>query len=568
MKQKRSLSQVVFRFLPEQTVDLAGAIWRVDKWVSPRTLQVDVDIVRSELLRAIYRYTATGRDGELADRLRRQDPIHVITPNDEDGTGVSVVPFPENYRCARCGRIETGNGKTCQCGSNSWRQLQFVAYHKCGKLDTPWIPRCNEHKQVRVDYPGTTRTEDLHFECPICHTEVARGFRFLRCDCRNGTLSYNVHRAAVVYTPHSTVIVNPPSQNIAVKFKSDAAVRQTLAWLLRGMVEEDPLAGHPTVDSLVADLVAKNIPEATARKMAELAASEEPGTISADDPLEGVDLDPKKRQQAEEAALRLVYASAGGRRRIADLAAGAPPEAQVRYQRLYPRAVARARLEAVELLDDFPVLNAVYGYTRGGDSADSVLRPFPSGGGVIRVHGQLAHTEGLLFRLDPMQVGAWLHSRGLLPTAPADPTEVRLAVLRESQIPRPGEELDSPTFGSAVTSLVHSYAHRVLRRISAFSGIDRDSLSEYLIPLHLAFIVYASTRGDFVLGGLQALFEHDLDKALDDVVGGEHRCPLDPGCAKHGGACVACLHVGEPSCRFFNGFLDRDVLFGPAGYFV
>lgn len=568
MKQKRSLSQVVFRYLPEQTVDLAGKIWRVDKWVSPRTLQVDDDVVRSELLRAIYRYSATGRDGGLADRLRRQDPIHVVTPNDEDGTGVSVLPFPQNYRCARCGRIESGNGKKCKCGADSWRQLQFVAYHQCGKLDTPWIPRCDQHKEVRVDYPGTTRTEDLHFECPVCHTEVTRGFRFLRCDCGNGTLSYNVHRAAVVYTPHSTVIVNPPSQNVAIRFKSEAAVRQTLGWLLRGMVEEDPLSGRPTVDSLVADLVAKNIPEETARKMAELAASEEPGTVSADDPLEGIDLGPMERQEAEEAGLRLAYATAGGRRRVEDLEAGAPPQAKVRYEQLYPPAVERAKLEAVELLDDFPVLNAVYGYTRGGDSPDSILRPFPSGGSAIGVHGQLAHTEGLLFRLDPMQVGRWLHARGLLPTMPDTPTNVRLAVLRQSQIPRPGEELDSPTFGSKLLTLVHSYAHRVLRRISAFAGIDRDSLSEYLIPLHLGFIVYASTRGDFVLGGLQALFEHDLDKALDDIVDGEHRCPLDPGCAKHGGACVACLHVGEPSCRFFNGFLDRDVLFGPSGYFV
>lgn len=568
MKQKRSLSQVVFRFLPEQTVDLAGAIWRVDRWVQPRTLQVDVDVVRAELLRAIFRYTANGRDGDLADRLRRQEPIHVVTPNDDDDAGVAVVPFPENYRCARCGRIESSNGQTCKCGADAWKQLQFVAYHQCGKLDTPWIPRCSEHKQVRVDFPRTTATQDLHFECPVCKVEIVRGFRFLRCECGNGTLSYNVHRAAVVYTAHSTVIVNPPSQNVATTFKSDAAVRQTLAWLLGGMVEDDPLGGRPTVDSLVADLVAKGIPEETARKMAELAASEEPATVSTEDPLEDVVLGASERQEAEEAALRLAYATAGGRRRVEDLSAGAPPDARVRYERLYPAAVQRANLEAVELLDDFPVLNAVYGYTRGGDSADSVLRPFPAGGGAIRIHGQLAHTEGLLFRLDPMRVGAWLHARGLLSTVPPSAAEVRLAVLRESQIPRPGEELDAPTFGSEVLTLVHSYAHRVLRRISAFAGIDRDSLSEYLIPLHLSFVVYASTRGDFVLGGLQALFEHDLDKALDDVVEGEHRCPLDPGCAKHGSACVACLHVGEPSCRFFNGFLGRDVLFGSAGYVV
>ena len=44
------------------------------------------------------------------------------------------------------------------------------------------------------------------------------------------------------------------------------------------------------------------------------------------------------------------------------------------------------------------------------------------------------------------------------------------------------------------------------------------------------------------------------------------RWPLDPGCARGAGACLACLHVGEPSCRYFNTYLDRKALFGEAGY--
>jgi hypothetical protein len=109
-------------------------------------------------------------------------------------------------------------------------------------------------------------------------------------------------------------------------------------------------------------------------------------------------------------------------------------------------------------------------------------------------------------------------------------------------------------------------SHRVIRKFSAFSGLERDSLSEYLVPSHLGFIVFANTRGDFVLGGLQALFENDLEKALHEVVRSEHRCGLDPGCEHNGGACAVCLHVGEPSCRFYNQFLSRSVLFGPDGY--
>jgi hypothetical protein len=53
---------------------------------------------------------------------------------------------------------------------------------------------------------------------------------------------------------------------------------------------------------------------------------------------------------------------------------------------------------------------------------------------------------------------------------------------------------------------------------------------------------------------------------LQDLVTGEARCPLDPGCRSGGGACMACLHLGEPSCRWFNRFLDRSALFGTDGF--
>lgn len=102
--------------------------------------------------------------------------------------------------------------------------------------------------------------------------------------------------------------------------------------------------------------------------------------------------------------------------------------------------------------------------------------------------------------------------------------------------------------------------------ISSFAGIDRDALAEYLIPAHLAFIIYARSTSDFVLGGLQALYENDLHNSLGEFVRAEGRCPLDPGCLHSGGACMACLHVGEPSCRHFNRFLTREVLLGPDGY--
>jgi hypothetical protein len=165
-----------------------------------------------------------------------------------------------------------------------------------------------------------------------------------------------------------------------------------------------------------------------------------------------------------------------------------------------------------------------------------------------------------------MRVVEWLRRRGHGLPACDDARAARLAILRHSVVPLPGTDTGDPTTGSDLLTLLHSLSHRIIRQAAFIAGIDRNSLAELLVPAHLGFFVYAAARGGFVLGGLQAVFETELDRLLDAAVHGEHRCPLDPGCSAAGGACVACLHVGEPSCRYFNGYLDRSTLFARDGY--
>jgi hypothetical protein len=317
----------------------------------------------------------------------------------------------------------------------------------------------------------------------------------------------------------------------------------------------------------VAKLVESGLSRELAEQLAAQAAQKEGAALASDDVVLP-DMSNEHRELARDGALQMAYATSGGRTRVRDLSETAVGARLDRYEASYPRAFESAGLLEVELLEDFLVLDAAYGYTRdGGNPGDTTLRPFGDGNG-IRVHGQLNHTEALLFRLDPQRVGAWLAANGTDRDAVnRSNAEVRGRVLANAIVPRAGEVLEEATYGSVVLRLVHSYAHRVLRRASAFCGIDRDALSEYLVPEHLSFVVFASSRGDFTLGGLQAVFEQDLHRLLDDVVGGERRCALDPTCTKHGAACVACLHVGEPSCRCFNQHLSREALFGSTGYF-
>jgi hypothetical protein len=94
------------------------------------------------------------------------------------------------------------------------------------------------------------------------------------------------------------------------------------------------------------------------------------------------------KSEAEEAAVMLAYSVAGGRTRLDDLARHGGPETSQRIERLYKPAITDAGLMEVELLENFPVLTAVFGYTPAESSAGaSTLRWFRSDAGRIAVHG-------------------------------------------------------------------------------------------------------------------------------------------------------------------------------------
>jgi hypothetical protein len=551
VKQQRGLSQVFFSLLPGQTADLEGRVWRVHRWPEPMVLDVDRDLLRGELQRAATAWN-DNNDG-MVERLHGGWAIEIVEVNAH--RGVQAVAFPEVFRCRVCGRVTQDESHPCRCGSRRWSQLHFVSFHDCGYLGPPKVPTCRQHGEVTMSRPESTALSDIRFECPVCH-RVSRGFIPAPCRCGDGRVHHNVHRASSVFTARTIVVVNPPSTDPrSAVLRTPGAGDDALRWVLDGMTG-DITHGTPSFDSLYAMLRASGLDEDAARLGAD-AALAAAGAGGASEPAPAVGGAP-----ARTAALEVARATLGGRRTFADIASNEQRER-------YVAAAEDARLEAVELVERFPVLTCAFGFTRGEYAAGaSRLCSWRGNNDAIRVYAQSVETEALLFRLDPIAVADWLRiEHGVALPEVATRREARMAILEGCAPPAFGVPGDDEPYG-VLMKLIHSYAHRVIRRLSVFAGIDRDSLSEYLVPSHLSFLVYAAARGDFVLGGLQALFESDLDAALADIVSGERRCALDPGCGKHGAACVACLHVGEPSCRHFNQLLSRETLFGSSGYLV
>lgn len=567
MKEFRSSSQILFGYLPQQTVDLQGGVWRVTHWRSPlEPPHVDIRSLRQQIAQQAAPWRATGRDGDFVSHIEAGHRLRVCTLSRTNG--VEVEPFPRVWMCKACHRILRDRDTPCSCGSRAWPgQLPFVGYHaECGAIREPYIRRCPDHGEVRIEFPGTASASEIRFTCPICNRVMGRGFGQPQCECGQGHLVFNVHRASSVYTPQSVVMVNPPSTDRIAAITNAGGRSRALSWVVGGMSTRTVEEAGMTSSGLRRQLLDSGLSQEAVERM--MAAAQDPEG-GADD-TETIELSPQRLEDAEHDAMTVALAMSQSRVRISDLADATPPESQLGklYHNAYPAALAAAGLAGVDFVDDFPVLTGSYGYTRGDPSPGaSRLVPFRNRQNDYVVYGDIAETEAIYVQLDPLNVAMWLERQGFDLGTPSTDRDARVAILERADMPRATDAEARGDFGDTLLRLVHSYSHRFIRICALHAGIDRNALSELLISRHLGFFIYAAARGDFVLGGLQAVFESALHTLLSAILHDEHRCPLDPGCAADGGACMACLHVGEPSCRHFNRFLDRSSLFGPTGYF-
>jgi hypothetical protein len=573
MKDQRSGSQVLYGFLPEQTGDLKGCIWKTTEWKNPVTIDVEESLIRRRLLDEVEGWVAGGADPSVAKALRGGAAIEVVSVNRDQG--VRVECFPEIWVCTTCRRVERGRPRKCSANHDNLRQLHFVGYHECGRLDEPYIPRCPAHNEVRMQHQSSIDAARIVFDCPQCHIILQKGLGNRPCPCgrqystRRGAklLTYNVHRAASVYSPQTFILINPASKARMRRLTADGGPRRALTWALGGFGGK-PDMQRATGSSFISSLEEQGIPRGLAEQMAAMAKSA--GNLADEDSLGCLAGAPDSViEAAENDAVDIALAISESRIQVNDLVApDIIDQAHFRFEHDYPAAIKRAGLASVDLVDRFPVLKAVYGYTRGGlQPGEARLNRFYGKGNGYRVYADLQQAEALMFQLDPAQVCQWLVHRGHhLPPA-TDARTTRTVIAAATGIPsRFSDPQKQPTPGQDLLTLTHSLAHRAIRQLAVFAGVDREGLGEYLIPRHGVFFLFAATRGDFVLGGIQAVFENDLDAYLNTLVTAESRCALDPACSRNGGACHACMHLGEPTCDHFNRFLDRRVLFGPGGY--
>jgi len=176
--------------------------------------------------------------------------------------------------------------------------------------------------------------------------------------------------------------------------------------------------------------------------------------------------------------------------------------------------------------------------------------------------------EALYIRLNPILVYAWLGRLGVTDLPQWDPADKILFGGRLLEVAQPfGRYFSKLLPGDAssyryVYTLLHTYAHVVMKNVAELSGLDLGSLGEYLFPADLAFVVYRnSTTMD--LGNLSSLWRNENNRFLSKLLEpATHRCNSGSLCDFNGGACPDCIMIPETSCIAQNRLLSRTVLCG------
>jgi len=230
------------------------------------------------------------------------------------------------------------------------------------------------------------------------------------------------------------------------------------------------------------------------------------------------------------------------------------------------------------LIREFELCRFTHGYSRVSDlpvvkrhdiDMPVRLRLFnPLGNRKWPIYVVTQANEAIYVSLDPKAVYAWLSALHVPDLPDWDPSgNIALGgCLLETAEPF-GRYFNLLTIGEATTyryiyTLLHSYAHLLMKAVAEFSGLDLGSLGEYVFPADLSFVIYRNGV-TMDLGNLSSLWRNENNRFLAHLLEpASHRCNSGSLCDARGGACPDCIMVPETSCIAGNHLLSRAVLRG------
>lgn len=609
----RGLSQVLFNYLPERTFDYdrGACIGKVFELRLEPVKGIDVE----RLCASMSAYVA--RWGKHVGDFDVNKPHLMLFGRP---TRVLFNLFPLTFQCGRCDCVKAfekedafvrsgGVGRCLHCGaSDRFEQIYHILVHECGNmagLQPRKCPQCGSQSHIALDLRGSQQARDFRWACKKCNASAGPVQRPCpdcnvsransdQDDSRRRNMRVIPHRANNAFYPHNVTVLNLPTEQTAslrdhphrdqilatavIEERYDlesllTALRDTpgidavddLSGLLGSLPESEQDAIRRAMDTITSLRKAKSQETVKAIETSAAALGEN-GWLEV---LEYLNVHTLKRTTSEQLR-REIEQRHPGRGGIVDH---------------YDSLAAAVGLASLELIHDFPVVTAVFGYTRvspdpkselGGNPIETQFRGFsplmtgPRDQKRKRpVFVDDASTEALLFKLSPKKVMEWLRHRGhTIPVSSIQGDQAAkqwlLANMNNVDTFVTLAEMAPPV--RDVFVLTHTYAHLVVRSLTRLSGIDRTGLAEYLFPRLASFVIY-NTKAGANLGGLHTVYaemqEQLFSSLRDDLL--LQTCVYDPLCqSEHGASCHACTHLPEMCCKHYNRGLSRSILFDPA----
>jgi len=222
---------------------------------------------------------------------------------------------------------------------------------------------------------------------------------------------------------------------------------------------------------------------------------------------------------------------------------------------------------------DIPLLNFSYGYTRKSPSPNKndnnrlKLNVFNKKDPNLNVFGNKLNTEGILFTFDQYKILKWLESNDLTNNFNIINEEKLLLNwfidnIKINKISVFQEIDDSLEITKAVYNLLHTISHGLINELSKLSGLDKNSLSEHIMPNIPAIFIYCSNEQGINLGSLETTINNNFYSLLNNAYISLQDCVFDPICINDMASCIGCTIIDEVSCEHFNKDLNRKYVIG------
>lgn len=593
----RGKNQVLFNYLPERTIEFpkGAAIARVTEVDGREPTEINLQAVVRRVAKEARAWDESERPGLTDSFLSTVSNFQLVSPESASSELFPRVFWCQNRACGRVFDYQNANDPPramCRaCGTGLLVQMRFVTVHKCGfigPLTPPNCERCNSRRDMALDTRGSERMQQFRWVCRsnTCGgaQQIVRAGWCARCDAngRDRMLDIQLHRAGKTYFVHNTTLLNIPLESLSGLFNTDERnwavvvsgkfadlpnlAENTLADVANSFSNREQGNASSVPTSALTDLTLRmSSGEITAEQMAEeirRLAAEADATSNRFD-VDQIAIDLRTRTGVDSSIWQ-----ESGYELLESILPNDLVSARVEQRSEAWDLMQDMKFSSVQLLNDFPIITASYAFSRTDYRPNTArLNPFPRTRRTdkIPIYVDRIQADAIRIKLCPDQVLNWIVANGLTPSLPngSDPTSARDAYF--VQLFHGRNLFDTISADERIARMVfgalHTMTHLCIRQATLLCGLERTSLSEYLLPHSLESIIYCNHRDGATIGALTAMFEQSITEWMNAVYS-NRRCVYDPVCSGKSNSCHACTHLAETSCRYFNNNLSRALLFG------